>query len=84
MGNYINVSYSLALRHQLYQCYLDLNRATIGVDLEVGPVGYNLALLVLIICNRRHRGSSSPQETRWKYHAISIYCNYVRIYKKLL
>lgn len=26
MGNFTNVCYSLSLRHQLYQCYLNLNK----------------------------------------------------------
>jgi hypothetical protein len=35
IGNYTNVCYSLALRHQLYQCYLSLS--TFSNKMEVGP-----------------------------------------------
>ena len=41
MGNFINLPYSLAQRHQQYQCYL--NTSSVGMpsrsvnDIEVGP-----------------------------------------------
>ena len=45
MGNYINLPYSLAMRHQLLECYNNLDSQTIsGEDLEVGPGMYNLHL----------------------------------------
>ena len=38
MGNFKNICYSLAIRHQLYQCYVNLNSYTLaGEDVEVGP-----------------------------------------------
>lgn len=38
MGNFKNICYSLALRHQLYRCYLSLNTDTLSTeDIEVGP-----------------------------------------------
>ena len=37
IGNFINISHTLAMRHQLYQCYLAENEETISNDLEVGP-----------------------------------------------
>ena len=38
MGNFTNVCYSLALRHQLYQCYLNLNKNELPAKkLEAGP-----------------------------------------------
>jgi len=40
MGNFVNVPYSLAMRHQLYQCYLNLNTERLPGwthNLDVGP-----------------------------------------------
>ena len=40
MGNYINLPYSLSLRHQEYQCYLNATANGLhgsNVDLTVGP-----------------------------------------------
>lgn len=38
MGNFTNVCYSLSLRHQLHQCYLNLNKDNLsGEELESGP-----------------------------------------------
>ena len=38
MGNFINLPYSLAMRHQQLQCYLSMNGGELpGVDLDVGP-----------------------------------------------
>ena len=38
MGNFTNVCYSLALRHQLHQCYLLLNQdKLLGEQIEIGP-----------------------------------------------
>lgn len=38
MGNYTNICYSLALRHQLQHCYLSLNNETLpGEENLVGP-----------------------------------------------
>lgn len=37
MGNYTNICYSLALRHQLQHCYLSLNNETLpGEENEIG------------------------------------------------
>lgn len=44
MGNFVNVPYSLAVRHQLYQCYLNLNTEELPGwthDFEAGP-GQNI------------------------------------------
>ena len=41
MGNFKNICYSLAIRHQLYQCYVSLNSETIEAeDVEIGPGKY--------------------------------------------
>lgn len=46
LGNFTNICYSLALRHQLYHCYHNLNAdGNIFKDLEVGP-GKMLSLMV--------------------------------------
>lgn len=38
MGNYTNICYSLALRHQLQHCYLSLNKETLpGEENDIGP-----------------------------------------------
>lgn len=40
MGNFVNITYSLATRHQLYQCYLNINTEELpGFErnMEVGP-----------------------------------------------
>ena len=38
LGNFINISYTLAVRHQRLQCYHQLNKHCIeGEDIEVGP-----------------------------------------------
>ena len=38
MGNFTNICYSLALRHQLHQCYLLLNSHSLPEEtLEIGP-----------------------------------------------
>lgn len=36
IGNFINVPYTLAMRHQQLQCYYNLKKDVIGSDLEVG------------------------------------------------
>ena len=41
MGNFTNICYSLATRHQLYQCYLALSSSKhMNVDVEIGPGTY--------------------------------------------
>ena len=50
MGNFVNAPYSLAMRHQLYQCYLNLNGNdlpgwTHAQNVEAGP-GMWFVLLV--------------------------------------
>jgi hypothetical protein len=38
LGNFINISYTLALRHQRLQCYHQLNEHCVeGEDIELGP-----------------------------------------------
>ena len=38
LGNFKNICYSLAVRHQLQQCYLQLNAACLpGEEIEIGP-----------------------------------------------
>ena len=38
MGNYTNICYSLALRHQLHNCYTNLNdKVLFAENIEVGP-----------------------------------------------
>ena len=52
MGNFINLPYSLAMRHQLLQCYNSTNDADVlGAGLTVGPgtnhmvhIEYSLAI----------------------------------------
>lgn len=46
MGNFINLPYSLAMRHQHLQCYLGASTHELpGTDLEVG-----LGIYVCVIC----------------------------------
>ena len=38
MGNFTNICYSLALRHQMYQCYLSINQSGLPIgETEIGP-----------------------------------------------
>ncbi|CAI8047453.1 hypothetical protein GBAR_LOCUS26222 [Geodia barretti] len=38
MGNFTNICFSLALRHQMHQCYLSLNTDSLpGEEVEIGP-----------------------------------------------
>lgn len=38
MGNFTNICYSLALRHQMYQCYLSINQNALpSGEIEIGP-----------------------------------------------
>ena len=38
IGNFTNIWYSLLLRHQLHQCYLNLNKTGLpGENIEMGP-----------------------------------------------
>ncbi len=54
LGNFINICFSLALRHQLRQCYLSLNSILTlpGEDVEIGPGNsgtiFYISLLLLI------------------------------------
>ncbi len=65
IGNFKNICHSLSLRHQLHQCYLNLNRQNLpGEDLETGPgtcvckiIGC-FVIIILVIVIRRRRGSS--------------------------
>ena len=46
MGNFTNICYSLALRHQLHQCYLTLNSDDLrGKKIEIGP-----GMLEVLVC----------------------------------
>lgn len=52
LGNFINLPYSLASRHQQYQCYLNTvtcDRPSSVESLEVGP-GYIIFLLIDTFC----------------------------------
>ena len=43
MGNFTNITYSLALRHQLQHCYLSLDKDELpGEQNEIGPGSYNI------------------------------------------
>ena len=38
MGNFKNICYSLAMRHQLHQCYRALNSVSLsGEEIDIGP-----------------------------------------------
>ena len=38
IGNFINICFSLAERHQLHQCYVQLNTSSLpGEQVELGP-----------------------------------------------
>lgn len=40
MGNFVNITYSLSMRHQLYQCYLNINPQQLPgweIGIETGP-----------------------------------------------
>ena len=40
MGNFVNITYSLAMRHQLYHCYLSINSEELPgweYNVEAGP-----------------------------------------------
>jgi len=38
IGNFTNICYSLALRHQLHQCYLSIDSNVLpGEETEIGP-----------------------------------------------
>ena len=38
LGNFINIEYTLAMRHQQLQCYHHVNTTSIsGEELEIGP-----------------------------------------------
>ena len=38
MGNFTNICYSLAIRHQLHQCYRSLNSSSLSKEeFEIGP-----------------------------------------------
>ena len=49
LGNFINICLSLAIRHQLRQCYLSLNAISLfGEEVEIGPGRiYNSLMLIL-------------------------------------
>ena len=37
LGNFININYSLAMRHQQLQCYQHLQSDSLGNEVELGP-----------------------------------------------
>ena len=52
IGNYTNLSYTLAMRNQYLQCYYNKSRSFVEVDIEIGPGKpreflYSLSLLTL-------------------------------------
>lgn len=50
MGNYTNICYSLALRHQLRHCYLSLNETLPGEENEVGPGDVHVMYTIACVC----------------------------------
>ena len=67
LGNFINLPYSLAMRHQQLQCYYNLNKEVIGHELEVGP-GDTVSADTL-----RNIGMSlSNTETSYRYVSLVI------------
>lgn len=53
MGNFVNITYSLATRHQHYQCYLNLNTEELpGYEhnMEVGPGWILFSLILIVLC----------------------------------
>ena len=49
MGNFINLPYSLALRHQFYQCYLHANMKLLEQSVEVGTgKSYNIGYVAIV------------------------------------
>ena len=51
MGNFVNITYSLATRHQHYQCYLNINTEELPGwehNVETGP---GQILLVNLYCS---------------------------------
>ena len=66
LGNFINLPYFLAMRHQQLQCYYNLNEV-IGHELEVGP-GDTVSANTL-----RNIGMSlSNTETPYRYISLVI------------
>ena len=59
MGNFVNITYSLATRHQHYQCYLNTNTEELPgweQSMEVGPGQILFNLMVskhysIFVCN---------------------------------
>lgn len=53
MGNFINIEFSLATRHQLLQCYLHTDTTTIqGSKLVVGPGKYYACCgMICMLCS---------------------------------
>ena len=48
MSNFTNICYSLALRHQLHQCYLSLKPSALpGDEIEIGLGKINCAAMVI-------------------------------------
>lgn len=67
LGNFINLPYSLAMRHQQLQCYYNLNKEVIGHELEVGP-GDTVSTDIL-----RNMGMSlSNTDTPYRYVSLVI------------
>ena len=52
VNNFINLPYSLASRHQQYQCYLNTNTKELPGcvdDIDVGPGDINFVLLFVVM-----------------------------------
>ena len=79
-GNFINLPYSLAICHQLLQCYYNLNKEVIGHELEVGfgdtvsaDILQNLGICLLNTeIAYRYVSSGSPPPTVFYYSDYSV------------
>ena len=50
IGNFINISWTLAVRHQQWHCYHSLNTQTVGQeDPEIGPGMYIIIIAVYVV-----------------------------------
>ena len=48
LGNFINIAYTLALRHQCLSCYYSLDKNSLGDPPEIGP-GTVVAAFLLVL-----------------------------------
>ena len=85
MGNFTNICYSLALRHQLHQCYLSVNTETLSGDAtEIGPgkihsVQTNMSLCVHLTVGKSTncslplwRSTTVPPTSFYRYEVICL------------